>query len=70
MSLNFNSKEEYILEDEHVLLRPLRTDDVKNLLSIAVNEPETWKYSSKNAGSEALLTQYINEAVDLRTTGL
>jgi N-acetyltransferase len=70
MSLNFNSQEEYILEDERVLLRPLRTNDVKNLLSIALNEPETWKYSSKNAGSEELLTRYINEAVDLRKTGL
>lgn len=70
MSLNFNSEEEYILEDDRVLLRPLRTDDVKNLLPFALNEPETWKYSSKNAGSEKLLTRYINEAVDLRKTGL
>ena len=70
MSLNFNNQEEYKLEDERVLLRPLRTDDVKNLLSIALNEPETWKYSSKTAGSEELLTRYINEAVDLRKTGL
>ncbi len=70
MALNFNSKEEYILEDERVLIRPLRTDDVVNLLPFALNEPETWRYSSKTAGSEELLKRYIDDALELREKGL
>jgi len=70
MSLNFNPQEEFILEDERVLLRPLKADDFGNLLPFAVNEPETWRYSSKTAGSEELLKQYIEDALALREKGL
>ncbi len=43
MAENFNVKNNYILEDEMVLLRPLQKDDFDNLLPIALHEPETWK---------------------------
>jgi len=70
MSLNFNSKEEYILEDERVLIRPLQAEDFENLLPFAINEPETWRYSSKTAGSGELLKLYINDALELRKKGI
>ncbi|MFD0748513.1 GNAT family N-acetyltransferase [Mucilaginibacter calamicampi] len=70
MSLNFNPQQEIILEDERVLLRPLQVDDFGNLLSFAVNEPETWRYSSKTAGSEQLLKDYIKDALQARDKGV
>ena len=70
MALTFNAKEDYILEDERVLLRPLLADDFENLLPFALNEPETWRYSSKTAGSEQLLKEYIKDALQARDKGI
>jgi len=70
MALTFNAKEEYILEDERVLLRPLLADDFENLLPFALNEPQTWRYSSKTAGSEHLLKEYIKDALQARDKGI
>ena len=70
MALNINLLEEYKLEDERVLLRPLQADDFDKLLPFAVNEPETWRYSSKNAGSAELLKAYIDDALQLREKGV
>ena len=70
MALTFNAKEDYILEDERVLLRPLLADDFENLLPFALNEPETWRYSSKTAGSEQLLKEYIKDALQASDKGI
>ena len=70
MALTFNAKEDYIMEDERVLLRPLLADDFENLLPFALNEPETWQYSSKTAGSEQLLKEYIKDALQARDKGI
>jgi len=70
MPLNLNHQQEIILEDERVLLRPLQAGDFENLLPFALNEPETWRYSSKTAGSEELLKQYIDDALAQRDKGL
>ena len=56
-----------VLEDEAVLLRPLVASDTDNLLEIALNEPETWKYSLLQAGgSRENLQNYINIALAAR----
>jgi RimJ/RimL family protein N-acetyltransferase len=55
-----------ILEDEFVLLRPLEESDVDNLVEIAINEPETWKYSLVPAHGKENLTSYIQHAVKAR----
>jgi len=70
MPLNFNPQQENILEDERVLLRPLQVNDFNNLLPFALKEPETWRYSSKTAGSAELLKLYINDALASREKGL
>ena len=70
MALTFNAKEDYIMEDERVLLRPLLADDFENLLPFALNEPETWRYSSKTAGSEQLLKEYIKDALQASDKGI
>ncbi|MES2425393.1 MAG: GNAT family protein [Bacteroidota bacterium] len=69
MALNFNKEAEYTLEDDSVLLRPLQLADVPNLLTISVNEPETWDYSSKSAAGEEALKAYITEALAARDAG-
>lgn len=55
-----------ILEDDHVLLRPLQLSDVENLLYISENEPETWRYSLVRAGGKANLENYIDLAIKAR----
>lgn len=63
---SFNCKDQYVLEDERVLLRPLEEADVENLLTFALNEPDTWKYSYLNAAGEAGLRNYIQVALAAR----
>lgn len=55
-----------ILEDDFVLLRPLQESDIENLLEIAINEPETWKYSLVPAHGKENLTKYIQLAIKSR----
>ena len=45
-------KENYILEDDCVLLRPLKEEDCDNLLEFSLNEPETWKFGIVTAAGE------------------
>jgi len=69
MELTFNKEAEYTLEDNNVLLRPLQLTDIDNLLTISLNEPETWDYSSTTAAGEDGLKTYINDALLARQTG-
>ena len=55
-----------ILEDELVLLRPLQTSDIANLLDISLNEPETWEYSLVRASGKENLENYIQLALKAR----
>jgi N-acetyltransferase len=69
MTLNFNREAEYILEDERVLLRPLKAADLDLLLPFAINEPDTWKYSGISAKGEDGMKNYVNTALHERSTG-
>ena len=65
--LNFTEK--IILEDEHVLLRPLETTDVEYLAPFTISEPDIWKYSlAQPVGIEGM-QQYIDTAVSARDAG-
>ncbi len=66
MIIDFNCSNDYILEDERVLLRPLRTEDYEHLLPFALNEPELWNYSIKSAAGEEGMKEYIQYAVKAR----
>lgn len=58
--------EDYILQDDRVLIRPLSADDHTHLLPFAINEPELWRYSLQPAiGSEGLKS-YIHKALQAR----
>jgi hypothetical protein len=52
MPIKFNQEEEYILQDERVLLRPLQEEDIQFLLPFALNETDTWVYSQVNAAGK------------------
>jgi RimJ/RimL family protein N-acetyltransferase len=69
MTLNFNPKAEYILEDERVVLRPLKETDLEFLLPFALNEPDTWKYSYLSAKGEDGMRKYIKDALDGAAAG-
>lgn len=69
MIKNFSTNENYILEDDRVLLRPLEENDFVHLLSIALNEPETWDYSLITAAGEQGLKDYLQIAINARKSG-
>lgn len=67
LSMNFQFSQDYILEDERVLLRPIRIDDVPHLLPYSLHEPEIWKYSLMQPIGEENLRAYIHQASEART---
>lgn len=69
MALNFDKQQDYTLEDDVILIRPLQKEDYTHLLPISLNEPETWTYSSKSAAGEEALKTYIAEALSSRDSG-
>ncbi len=62
----FDFEENYILEDERVLLKPLQAEDFSNLISFSLNEPEIWKYSLVTAATENGLRNYIDIALNAK----
>jgi RimJ/RimL family protein N-acetyltransferase len=69
MTLTFNSNEDFILEDDRVLLRPLKETDFEFLLPFALDEPDTWKYSYISARGYDGMKTYIKAALDGRPSG-
>src|ERR1700749_1812738 len=67
--MRFNPQNDYILEDERVLIRPLKVDDLENLLPFSLNEPETWDYSSVTGAGEENMKALIQQALDWRAAG-
>lgn len=64
MEIDFLS--DYILENDYILLRPLKDEDFNYLMHFAINEPELWKYSLTQANSEENLQRYIQLALEGR----
>lgn len=69
MNSVFDPQQRYVLEDDCVLLRPLETNDCKNLLLFSLNEPELWKYSLVKVAGEENLKNYIHTALAAREAG-
>lgn len=69
MHYTFDLSKDYVLEDDCVLLRPLRGNDCSNLQHFSRNEPEIWTYSSQKAAGDENLKKYIEFAVNARTAG-
>ncbi|OXA76530.1 Protein N-acetyltransferase, RimJ/RimL family [Flavobacterium aquidurense] len=64
--IKFDYKMDYILEDETLLLRPLKSDDFEYLLNFSINEPEIWEFNIGGANGRENLLKYINNAINLR----
>lgn len=61
--MDFALAQNIILEDDRVLLRILQESDMEQLLKIAANDPDTWKYSLVPANSRENLGKYIQTAI-------
>ena len=64
--MEFDFSSDYVLENDFVLLRPLKKDDLSNLLYFSLNEPEIWKYSLVRVSGEENLKNYISTAIQAR----
>ncbi|MBT8263313.1 MAG: GNAT family N-acetyltransferase [Bacteroidia bacterium] len=67
--MKFNREENYTLEDERVLLRPLEGDDFTHLKDFSINEPDLWTYSLTPAAGEENLKAYIDHALQQKEKG-
>jgi RimJ/RimL family protein N-acetyltransferase len=61
-----NFKENYILENENVRLRPLEKSDFALLLEYSMNEPEIWTFNANGANGAENLEKYISNAISQR----
>jgi N-acetyltransferase len=64
MELNF--ADEYILENDRVMLRPLALSDKEFLQDYAVNEPDIWQFNAHGANGLANLDRYVSNAIAQR----
>jgi N-acetyltransferase len=69
MTEKFDCGNNYILEDDRVMLRPLQQEDTIHLLPFALHEPELWKYSLVSAAGEEGLQNYLNITFKAREEG-
>ena len=66
MNLQFN--ENYILENDRVILRSLNFEDLENLLPFSLHEPELWNYSLIQAIGKEGLINYIQLAIEAKVS--
>ena len=69
LPIDFSFQNDYVLENEHALLRPLMKEDVRHLSVFSAHEPELWQYSLQSAAGIGNLTQYIEQAIAGRVAG-
>jgi N-acetyltransferase len=66
----FNPELDYVLENDVVLLRPLKENDLENLVHFAINEPDIWKYSLVAVKGIDGLKNYVQTAVEQRAKAI
>jgi RimJ/RimL family protein N-acetyltransferase len=62
----FDFREEFFLENERVLLRPLQVSDASLLGHYVEEEPDLWQYSLAAINNNADLENYIQMAIEAR----
>lgn len=62
-------KQDYILENDRVLLSPLKMEHFEHLSPFSVHEPELWEYSLIQANSPEKMKIYIEKAISGRENG-
>jgi RimJ/RimL family protein N-acetyltransferase len=70
MALNtlniFNPSQNVLLENEHVLLRPLEASDVEHLIEFSMNEPDIWTFSLVKPIGKTNLEKYVQTTLEAR----
>lgn len=61
--MNFNFKEDYILENDIVRLQPLQATDYEKLVEFSINEPELWNFNANGPDNPENLKKYIDKAL-------
>ncbi|MCW1148209.1 GNAT family N-acetyltransferase [Flavobacterium lacisediminis] len=61
--MNFNFKEDYILENDVVRLQPLQATDYEELVKFSINEPELWSFNANGPDNPENLKKYIDKAL-------
>ena len=61
--MNFNFKDDYILENNVVRLQPLQATDYEKLVEFSINEPELWSYNANGPENPESLKKYIDKAL-------
>ena len=61
--MNFNFKEDYILENDVVCLQPLQITDYEKLVEFSINEPELWSFNANGPDNPENLKKYIDKAL-------
>lgn len=61
--MDFNFKEDYILENDVVRLQPLQASDYEKLVAFSINEPDLWSFNANPADSPENLKIYIEKAL-------
>lgn len=61
--MNFNFKENYVLENDVVRLQPLQVSDFEKLIDFSINEPELWSFNANGPDSPENLKKYIDSAL-------
>lgn len=67
--MEFNTHSDIVLENEVVLMRPLKESDLEHLLPFALEEPELWTYSLLAADGEQNMRSYLQIALAKKTEG-
>ncbi|MDX2286820.1 MAG: GNAT family N-acetyltransferase [Bacteroidia bacterium] len=65
----FDPRQDYVLEDNRALLRPLLAGDAQLLGHFAEQEPELWRYALSRVQHTADLERYIADALAGRAAG-
>ena len=58
-----NFKEQYVLENDIALLRPLEETDYDHLLPFSLNEPDIWSFNLNGAAGVEGLKRYMSNAL-------
>ncbi len=61
--MDFNFKEDYILENDVVRLQPLQASDYEKLVAFSINEPDLWSFNANPPDSTENLKIYIEKAL-------
>lgn len=64
--MNFSFEKDIVLENNGVLIRPMSSSDKENLLQVATEDKILVQYSPSQIYTEALLNQYIENALNDR----